>query len=285
MKELKKLKTALESIHLSKKEKTSGRKDFLNFMEKNPMTRELPEHGFTHFFKRFYALTRRPLVATATVMGVFVVTASGISYAAESTVPGDLLYPVKVNVNEQVQGFFQFDSKSKAQWEIDRMNRRLEEVETLTNEGKLDVKIKNDFKQKLDVNTKAVVNHIKELKAEGKEEEAAEIESTFDTVFQIHNEAALDVEFDGTGLKDPKEKEEEKETDEPEETVETDIETDVETDVDTSTEVEVEVEEETEEEEKEEEEKTVDEPDSTIDVTPQIEIKTGITLPSDINLK
>ena len=165
------------------------------------------------------------------------------------------------------------------------MNRRLEEVETLTNEGKLDVKIKNDFKQKLDVNTKAVVNHIKELKAEGKEEEAAEIESTFDTVFQIHNEAALDVEFDGTGLKDPKEKEEEKETDEPEETVETDIETDVETDVDTSTEVEVEVEEETEEEEKEEEEKTVDEPDSTIDVTPQIEIKTGITLPSDINLK
>ncbi|MEK9159382.1 MAG: DUF5667 domain-containing protein [Patescibacteria group bacterium] len=200
MKEFKKLKNAVHSICLSEEEKSDGRNEFLEFMEKNPVHRQNYDRGFTRFLDRFYAMTRRPMAATATLLGVFVVSASGLSYAAESTVPGDLLYPVKIHVNEQVQGFFYFDAKSKAQWELDRIERRLEEVETLKNAGKLDIKIKTEVKQELDVNAKAVVEHLKELKAEGKEEEVAEIESTFDSVFNLHEEAALDIEFNITEI-------------------------------------------------------------------------------------
>lgn len=195
MKDLKKLRKIIQSIRLSEQEKRDGRNEFLEFMEKNPVHRQTPGRGFAHFLDRFYAMTRRPMAATATLLGVFVVTASGISYAAESSVPGDVLYPFKVSVNEQVQGFFHFNSQSKAEWEIDRIKRRLEEVETLKNEGKLDTKTKHDFKQELNINTKAMQENVKDLRAEGKEEAADEIESSFDTVFTDHAESAMDIEF------------------------------------------------------------------------------------------
>lgn len=220
MKELKKLKKAVQTIHLSEQEKRDGRNEFLEFMEKNPVHRQNNEPGFNGLLESFYAMTRRPLAATATLLGVFVVSASGLSYAAESTVPGDLLYPVKIHVNEQVHGFFQFDSKSKAQFEINQIQRRLEEVEALSNEGKLDVKTKGEFKQELDINTKIMEQHVEELKALGESEAAAEIESSFESVFSIHEEAALDLEFNVAEIEPSLEPETSIET--------TDVETDVE---------------------------------------------------------
>lgn len=272
MKELKKLRKVIESIHLSEKEKLNGRKEFLAFMEKNPIDRPLHETGFTHFLSRFYALTRRPLAATATLMGVFVVTASGISYAAESSVPGDMLYPFKVRVNEQVQGFFHFDSKSKAQWEIDRIQRRLEEAETLKNKGKLDIKTKHELKEELKINTKIMEEHIKDLRAEGQEEAAAEIESSFDTLFTIHEDAALDIEFEVKDWKPEPEPKTEIETEtetevEIEETPTGEEEEEINLEIDTETEVEVESEE------------VVTENESTVEISP---IDTGITLPSGL---
>lgn len=54
-----------------------------------------------------------------------------MSFAAENTVPGEVLYPVKVHVNETVRGTFAVTPKAKAEWDIRLVERRLEEVEEL----------------------------------------------------------------------------------------------------------------------------------------------------------
>ncbi len=62
---------------------------------------------------------------------------AGVSYAAEGTVPGDLLYQVKVSVNEEVAAVFNISSEARAEWEAERASRRLEEVTTLSLAGGL----------------------------------------------------------------------------------------------------------------------------------------------------
>ncbi|MEK7569244.1 MAG: DUF5667 domain-containing protein [Patescibacteria group bacterium] len=53
------------------------------------------------------------------------------SFAAENALPGDVLFPVKVHVNESVRGAVAVTPKAKAEWGIRLVERRLEEVEKL----------------------------------------------------------------------------------------------------------------------------------------------------------
>src|SRR3989344_3616455 len=41
----------------------------------------------------------------------------GVSFAAEGSLPGDALYPVKVSVNEEVRGAITVGAEAKAEWE------------------------------------------------------------------------------------------------------------------------------------------------------------------------
>ncbi len=64
------------------------------------------------------------------------VASTGVSFAAENTLPGDLLYSVKINVNEEVHGALITGSTAKMDWEKDRVVRRVEETETLIKTNK-----------------------------------------------------------------------------------------------------------------------------------------------------
>ncbi|MEI8097152.1 MAG: DUF5667 domain-containing protein, partial [Candidatus Moraniibacteriota bacterium] len=55
----------------------------------------------------------------------------GVARAAESALPGQTLYPVKINVNEPIIGSFKFSDTDRAQWERERAGRRIAEAEAL----------------------------------------------------------------------------------------------------------------------------------------------------------
>ncbi len=63
---------------------------------------------------------------------------SGVALAAESSLPGDLLYPVKVDVTEPLRIAIAPSAESKAQLAADFTDRRVQEGETLAAENKLD---------------------------------------------------------------------------------------------------------------------------------------------------
>ncbi|MDP3793466.1 MAG: DUF5667 domain-containing protein, partial [Candidatus Uhrbacteria bacterium] len=66
------------------------------------------------------------------VIAIIVVLGGGTSLVAQTSLPGDALYPVKINVNEEAQAFLQTSIEAKARWEVERAERRLEEAEELT---------------------------------------------------------------------------------------------------------------------------------------------------------
>ena len=52
---------------------------------------------------------------------VLVGAGGGVSLAAEGSLPGDVLYPVKVSVNEEVRSALTFSLESKTAWEAKRV--------------------------------------------------------------------------------------------------------------------------------------------------------------------
>lgn len=88
-----------------------------------------------------------------------ILTLTTIPYLAENSVPGDSLYAVKVNFNEEVRSSLTFNSYNKIVWEAERLNRRIAEVNLLTSEGKMTEEIENGV-------VEAVKNHRERAKKE-----------------------------------------------------------------------------------------------------------------------
>lgn len=65
---------------------------------------------------------------------IFTVGAGSVS-AAESALPGDVLYPIKVNVNEEVRAALARTPESRARVAIERAERRIQELKQLERAG------------------------------------------------------------------------------------------------------------------------------------------------------
>src|SRR5262245_60533234 len=135
MKTLKEQFKETQQILLTPQEKQSIREQVLWFMNKNPV--RVPGHNRLHHqgsisnqfsvnqFKLFFIQPMPIFLALALLF------TGGVSFAAEKTVPGDLLYPVKVGVNEEVRGWVALSDHAKASWDARVASRRLEEAEEL----------------------------------------------------------------------------------------------------------------------------------------------------------
>lgn len=146
------------------------------------------------FFPRaftYFAWYRSPRILSAVAM-IVLVFSGGISYAAKGTLPGDLLYPIKVNVNEKVTSFLSVGAKAVANTSASQAVARLEEVEKLAAENKLDDTLQNMAKQMFDEKARKVVSTVEELEKQGDVETAVQVSSEFSADLQNHR-GILDV--------------------------------------------------------------------------------------------
>lgn len=102
---------------------------------------------FSFFTHRSFAMSALSLVA---LLG----SGFGIARASESALPGQALYPVKINVNEAFIGSLKRSDTARAEWEQERAGRRITEAETLAEEGKLGEEEKNEIEEHLFQNRK-----------------------------------------------------------------------------------------------------------------------------------
>jgi hypothetical protein len=72
----------------------------------------------------------RTLISAALIVVILVGT-TGVTYASEGTLPGQVLYPVKVSVIEPIQGALITTPVGKAEWQTELADRRLTEASTL----------------------------------------------------------------------------------------------------------------------------------------------------------
>lgn len=192
-KNLKQYWKTLQKIRLSKDEKQALYQNIAFVMAKNPIPDTAPKRHL--FFSLLFV--KRPF-AFATLIVFFVVfSGGGISYAATNAQPNDLLYPVKVHVNEEIVGALQFTPKAKSTWEMERVRRRLAEIEKMAEEGTLTPEIEMQMSKKLENHSKKVQKFIKKFEDEGNTGDAGNAKIHLKNVFEQHQEILKNLSANG----------------------------------------------------------------------------------------
>ncbi len=101
--------------------------------------RPAPQRSRTRFpriLATAFAVRSKAALAAATAVCCLLASA-GVAFAAEGTLPGSLLYGVKVDVVEPIQTALVFTSRAQIVWQQTLALRRLDEAATLASEGRL----------------------------------------------------------------------------------------------------------------------------------------------------
>ena len=124
----------------------------------------------------------------ALIVALIIALSGGTAAAASTSLPGDALYPVKVNVSEKVASAFRFSDEGKAEFKLRLAERRLEEAEKLAVEGKLDANIVSNIETHFDSQEQRMQEIIKRLEANGKVEAATRLSSNLEAMLNAHDE-------------------------------------------------------------------------------------------------
>lgn len=115
-----------------------------------------------------------------------VLIGGGTSYAAQGTVPGDVLYPIKVGVNENVRSAFAVSNTSEAKLQAALVAERLEEAETLAAKGELSSDVSVDLRTRLENHFNSAIEEGNEAQASGDLETSAATRASLTGMFETY---------------------------------------------------------------------------------------------------
>jgi len=173
------------NIRLTPEERSSLRRAILAFAASHPVRardKERQERQGSPYL--IFTLIARPMpIALA---GLLIVFTGGVSLAAEGALPGELLYPVKVSVNEELRAALTVSSDAKIAWEARRAERRLEEAETLASRGDFPAEARAVVEANFEAHADRIRGRIEEFEARGEVHAAAELSSNFEASLRAH---------------------------------------------------------------------------------------------------
>ena len=188
----------LRKTQLTKVEKLKLRNQISKFIGQHPVAN--PTLSRRRSFGSF--LWRRSPLAFGAFLAIGLVLVGGttLTLAAQSSVPGELLYQVKVRFNAEVQLAFALTPSAKAQALVRQAENRLQEAESLTQSGRLDENTAaqvNDGLQKL---IKKVDSSLSQLRDSGKADSASNISSSLEAKLKGHQQVLQKLESDRPNL-------------------------------------------------------------------------------------
>lgn len=185
MNDLFKKLTALRSEKLTLSEREELRVKLLTRMEtyaeapmRNTFSFMLPVR-----YKRAIGFTIASLLAVST----------GASYAAASALPGDILYPIKINVNERIETALAVTPKASAEVAARQIKRRAIEAEILAKENRLDETKKDQLAEETKVHVDAYNSARAKIERKGDRALAEELEGNIHRTIQEHEHALTDI--------------------------------------------------------------------------------------------
>jgi len=198
-----KLKQILEKtklIKLDQQEKMEIRRALLNFIRTQPVrAREIvrPILQERSILTKIILILRKPMPAIIVFLIVALATGGGVSLAAQQALPQDILYPIKININEKVRSALAFSPEAKAEIELELAEKRVEEAEQLAVEGKLNSAAQAQVKQNFDRHTSKIKEKIEQFGAEGKTELALQLASNLEASLKAHGKILVQLSLKG----------------------------------------------------------------------------------------
>ena len=181
---IKKLKNASRNTRLSVVEKATIKNVLIRYVKSHPAhARTFTPRSIPSPFNLNNFRNKRTL--SAFIIGGLLVGGTA-SFAAENTVPGDILYPVKVHVNEQVMAAIAVTPQAQADWGVRKAERRLEEVEKLAVEPAATPEVKAIADASFSDSAKHVQEHIRAFENNNDSEDAIATAGKFTDMLRRH---------------------------------------------------------------------------------------------------
>jgi hypothetical protein len=163
--------TKSKSVTLSSTEKQELRERLISYMEYHPLPAELKASTKSaassapvqHEAFKIVSVPFSFLFKASAFAAVFALVV--VPFMAEQSVPGDTLYAVKVQFNEEVRSTLTFDSYEKVEWETQRVNRRIAEARLLESQGLLTDEMEAEVAQAVRTHTQNAQKEIEEMRA------------------------------------------------------------------------------------------------------------------------
>ena len=112
----------------------------------------------------------------------------GTSLAAQNAVPGEILYPIKIDVNEKIISALTVGDEAKATLQAKLAKERLEEAEDLAADGKLDAELALALATDLKTHSDRAEVLSKKLEARGDLKTSGNVRSTIEGTFRSYAE-------------------------------------------------------------------------------------------------
>lgn len=172
---------AAQEIQLTSAEKTA----MLSRLESHMNKPVVEVHTARSWSLGFAGFLLRPWPVAFAIV-VLLCTAT-VSFAQHS-LPGEPLYAVKVNVNEQVLGFFAVSEQARAQLEVKLAAERLEEIEKLAIAGKWEPQALAAAQANFEKHSDKIEERVKKYENEQDYKAAAKVASDYESSLRAHNE-------------------------------------------------------------------------------------------------
>lgn len=129
---------------------------------------------------------------------LLILLSGGTSFVAQDSVPGDLLYPVKIHVNENVESLIALGDKQDAIVDVKQATRRLEEAQKLITDGKFTPEINTEIKNSFEDKVSNMGLHLRKLTGKGDSQFISEINDKLEVEVEDHFDTFSLVSADAT---------------------------------------------------------------------------------------
>jgi len=138
------------------------------------------------FQTAWYSYFMEKKFVPALSLALLLIATGGTSLFAESALPGDLLYPVKLGLNEQVRGLTAITPEAKAKFALEVTDRRLKEVALLSSKGLLNAETSSVIQTELLKQAGQIKNQVASLVSTNNIRSAQEISLNFESSLRAH---------------------------------------------------------------------------------------------------
>jgi hypothetical protein len=140
---------------------------------------------------------------TAIILALVLAVSGGTAFAAEGSLPGDALYPVKVGINEQVRAGLAFSAEAKAEVQADLAERRLSEAERLAARGSLSEEHLARLEHRFEAHAERVRARIQQFEDSDRAEAASNVSARLEASLRAHEQILLRLSGDVDGEVEP----------------------------------------------------------------------------------
>ncbi len=184
----KQINKQVAGIKLSATEKRELKSQVISYMEYHPRREQVAQaKAEAYLASQPYTILSFHNKYLQGFVGLFAVLIFiAVPSMAERAVPGDVLYPIKVKVNEEVRGTLTFSATDKIEWQTELLERRISEVRLLASEGKLTDEVEADAVVAVKAHAEAAQDGINKLR-DTDADEASFAEVAFGSVLEVQS--------------------------------------------------------------------------------------------------